>query len=281
MTRQLRAVVTALRALGGRLELPPGVEVAVPTHAAVRYVDHARRGIAPLVDLYVPPAPEGGRTRTSVLLVHGGGFVLGSRRMKPIRYLASRLVGEGFAVCAVDYRMVLRGGRVEEAVSDVLGALEFWRARCSAFGLDPDAVAMVGLSAGATLAMLAAGQGAAVASVTSCFALYDASQLRGVAALLPRLLFRSRDRGAWRTRSPRGAPQPVVPTLLLHGTADRLVPVAHAHELAAHRASLGLPTKLVTLPDAPHGFFNTGGEAAELGYRELVAHVRATARITS
>ena len=106
------------------------------------------------------------------------------------------------------------------------------------------------------------------------FGLYEIDHLRGPAGLLPRLLFGTADRAAWIERSPRFAPQPAAPTLLLHGTDDGLVPVEQARRLAAHRDALGLPTRLVVYPGAPHGFFNLPLPVADAGAQEIVDHVR-------
>jgi acetyl esterase/lipase len=242
----------------------------------------SRRTIAPLADIYVPPRPHG----ASAVLIHGGGFVIGSRRMKPMRYLTAKLVDAGIAVCAIDYRMIFRGGRIDEATADVRDAFAFWVRRSQSLGLDPERISLVGLSAGATLAMLAAsqiddvpsrkptGSNATIgglASVVACFGLYDAAHLRGPGELLPRLLFASADRNTWRL--PHTAPQPSAPTLLLHGTDDGLVPVQQARRLAAHRESLGLPTKLVVYEGAPHGFFNLPVPAAAAATTEIIEHV--------
>jgi len=267
MTVRYGAVLGALRSLRGR----PAIAAVPPTEAAVRYHAHARRGVAPLADIYVPARPTG----PSVVLVHGGAFVIGSRRMKPMRFLAAQLVASGVAVCAVDYRLIFRGGGLDEAVEDVVDALAFWATRAPQLGLDARAIAMVGLSAGASISLLAAARTDAsrLAALACCFGLYEIDHLRGPAGLLPRLLFRTADRAAWTQRSPRHAAQPAVPTLLLHGTDDGLVPVAQAHRLAAHREALGLPTRLVVYAGAPHGFFNVAGPAADAGVREILAHV--------
>jgi acetyl esterase len=247
-------------------------ERATPSEAAVRYRAASLRGIAPLADVY-RPAREG--TGASVVLVHGGGFVIGSRRMPPMRYLASRLVSAGIAVCAIDYRMIFRGGRLDEALADVRTAFSFWRERVAQSDLDPARVSLVGLSAGATLAMLTAAslEPGAVHRLACGFGLYELDHLHGpLAGVVPRLLFRTADRDRWSARSPRGSTQPSVPTLLLHGTADGLVPVEQSERLAAHRESLGLPTKLVVYTGAPHGFFNSRTFAGA-GADEIIAHV--------
>jgi len=64
-----------------------------------------------------------------------------------------------------------------------------------------------------------------------------------------------------------------VPTLLLHGTLDDLVPVEQAHRLADHRRSLGLPTRLVVYEGAPHGFFNLPIPDAAAGAAEIISQV--------
>lgn len=255
------------------LRTPPHFEEPRATERDVAYRASAPRGIPPLLDAYVPRDPDG----ASVVLVHGGGFVLGSKRMKAMRFLASRLVASRVAVCAIDYRLIFRGGRLEEALDDVRAALDFWRDRAErVHGLDPARVSLAGLSAGGALAMLAASRSAEgeVHRLACGFGLYEIDHLHGaLASAMPRLLFRTADRDAWSARSPRHARAPSIPTLLLHGTEDGLVPVEQARRLAAHRESLGLPTRLVIYPDAPHGFFNFPCEAAEQGANELARHL--------
>lgn len=258
-----RAVVEALRSLAG----PPHFAVVAPSET-VHYRTH-HRGVPPLADLYLPRSPNG----ASVVLVHGGGFVLGTRAMKPMRFLAARLVAAGVAVCSIDYRLIFRGGRLDEAVDDVRAAFQFFCGRTRALGLDEARVSLVGLSAGGTLAMLAAAQ-LPVHGLVSCFGLYELDHLEGpLARVLPSLVFQSRDPRRWAARSPRHAEPPKAPTLLLHGDDDGLVPVAQARRLAAHRESLGLPIRLVVYEGAPHGFFNAPCPAAEQAAQEIVDHV--------
>ncbi len=251
---------------------PDHFDSVLPAESAVRYRQRAPRGVPPLYDLYLPR--ERG-TGASVVLVHGGGFVIGSRGMKPMRFLASHFVRAGIAVCSVDYRLIFRGGRLDESVDDVRTAFRSFRESTTRHGLDPSRVSLVGLSAGGALAMLvASSEGEAVHRLGCCFGLYEIDHLQGpLARVLPRLLFGTDDASVWRQRSPRFVPQPVVPTLLLHGTADGLVPVEQARRLAMHRLSLGLPTELVEYPDAPHGFFNQPCSAATAGADALVRHL--------
>lgn len=264
-----RALAHALWSLRGGTFFDP-VE---PTERAVRYRPARRPGIAPEADVYLPREPSG----ASAVLVHGGGFILGSRTMLPMRHLAARLSRAGVAAFAVDYRMIFRGGRLDEALDDVRAALEHWHGRTRSYGLDPARVGVVGLSAGGTLAMLASARAEGAVSRLVCgFGLYELDHLGGpLASAMPRLLFRTDERAVWHARSPRGERQPRVPTLLLHGTDDGLVPVEQARRLAAHREAQGLPTRLVVYEGAPHGFFNFRCRASEDGVSEILAHLGA------
>lgn len=265
---RLRAALDALASLASADHF----RAAAPSERGVRYAAERRLGIAPLYDVYGPPArprPE------SVVLVHGGGFVVGSRAMKPMRWLATRFVEAGVTVCSVDYRLIFRGGGLYEALDDVLAALAHWHASTASRGLDPRRVSLVGLSAGGTLAMLAAARSREPVHRLACvFGLYELDQLTGpISAALPTLLLGTRDRSVWSAHSPRHAAQPAAPTLLLHGGADALVPPEQAERLAAHRRSLGLPTELRIYPGAPHGFFNAPCEAADLATDALIEQI--------
>ncbi|MGE0711298.1 MAG: alpha/beta hydrolase [Planctomycetota bacterium] len=229
------------------------------------------RGTAPRVDVYLPPAPSG--PLPSLVLVHGGGFTIGSRRMKPARFLATAAVEAGLAVASVDYRKLFQGGRLEEGRDDVLRALEWWGAQQERFGLDPSAVHLAGLSAGGTLSLLASlATPLALRRVISVFALYDLADLGGA---LPRLLGRllvGGEREAWRMASPLGQPLFPTPLTILHGSADALTPLHQAQAYAARRRAVGLETEVHVYPDAPHGFFNDArSEVAQAGLRAFLA----------
>jgi acetyl esterase/lipase len=241
------------------LVTPADFESTAPTEKGVRFSQTKRRGIQPLADVYIPegPPPPGGFP--SVVLIHGGGFVLGSRDMKPVRFLTAKMHAAGLAVCSVDYRLVFRGGRLDEALDDVSEAVSWWRSGNDRWSLNPGRISVLGVSAGATLALLTASDNEAgpFERVVSVFGLYDFAHLQGpLARVLPRLVTRSRNPNHWENRSPVAAEQTSSPVLFIHGTADALVPVQHAEAMVERRKRSGLPTELVLYDDAPHAFFN-------------------------
>jgi acetyl esterase/lipase len=52
------------------------------------------------------------------------------------------------------------------------------------------------------------------------------------------------------------------PTLIVHGDADRLVPIQQAEEIVAKLESAGVPAKLVVKPGAAHGWADQAKDAA-------------------
>lgn len=232
----------------------PSFDARAPTLEGVRYNERGGRR-APLYDVYLP---DSGDRHPSVVLVHGGGFVIGHRKMKPVRLVATRLVEAGFAVCAVDYRLLFRGGGIKEQLEDVELAGDHWRSSCAELGCDPERVSLAGFSAGAALAMLHAGRTARpYHRLLSMYGPADFSRVEGRrASLLMRLVMGTSDRNTWREYSPDTLIHTPTPTLLIHGGDDRMVPVSHAHQLHRTRVEAGLPTELEIIEGMRHGFVN-------------------------
>lgn len=237
------------------LASPARFEALEPTHAAVPYARISRRGIAPLCDVYLPTT---GGALPSVVVVHGGGFVIGHRRMKPVRLVATRLCQAGFAVCAVDYRLLLRGGGLHAQVEDVTAAAAFWRTECARFGCDPARISMLGFSAGASLMLLhASASEHAYHRLVSLYGAIDFHHMSGRRAeLLLGMILGTRDRREWEAKSPSSHAHMTSPLLTIHGTDDDLVPVGHAKRLHESRQARGLPSELELVPGMRHGWLN-------------------------
>ncbi len=236
------------------LARPARFEALEPTHRGLPYADGRRRGVPPLCDVYLPAAP---RPYPSVIVVHGGGFVIGHRRMKPVRLVATRLCEAGFAVCALDYRLLLRGGGLAAQVEDVTAAAAYWRSEHARFGCDPARVSMLGFSAGAALMLLHAAKSEPYHRLVNVYGVVDLHRMSGRRAEpLLRVLTGTRDRRAWEAMSPSTHAHAPSPLLTIHGTRDELVPVAHATRLHEARRARGLPSELEIVEGMPHGWLN-------------------------
>ena len=122
----------------------------VETRANVEYGRHD--GEALLGDAYMPKAPG---KYPAVIAVHGGGWQGGSK--SAYRFLGPWLAQRGYVVFSIDYRLVKPGKKMfPESVHDVRAGVQFLRSQAAQLKVDPDRIALMGDSAGAHLAALAA-----------------------------------------------------------------------------------------------------------------------------
>jgi acetyl esterase/lipase len=160
-----------------------------------------------------------------------------------------------YAVMAIDYRIIFRGGGLDEALEDIHAAVAWWRKQVDAFRLDRDRISVIGLSAGAGLATLAAETLGPLHSLVGIYGAYDFTDLAWRNAFLGRFLLRSMDQSVWRQRSPWQNCRAEVPLLLQHGAADGFVPVRHTTRMANFRRAHGLPVITQYYDGVGHGFY--------------------------
>lgn len=255
-----RTVAAAARLLYVIATGPRG-EPPAPTLRGERYSQLKRPGRPAVFDFY-RPTDAGPGLLPVVTLVHGGGFFIGSRSMRPVLWLTEQLTRRGFAVLACDYPLVRAGVTLEDQVDAMTEAITVPRRFADRLGVDPQRHALVGFSAGATLAVLAAERAAEgdVSRVVAVFGLYDFLSLEGplTREFRRRLLGDVGDARA-RGASPLASGGPRVPVTLLHGESDGLVPCEQSRRFADRRRALGLPVELRTYPDAGHAFFSERG----------------------
>ena len=113
-------------------------------------------------DLYLP---EGNRPFPILIGVPGGGWRICVRTS--FREWGFYLASRGYGLFVIDYRLATHTRKAfPEAVLDVLAAVRFIRSSGSELSIDPSRIGLLGASAGAHLAALAAlGRDAAVPSV--------------------------------------------------------------------------------------------------------------------
>ncbi|MGB8938642.1 MAG: alpha/beta hydrolase [Streptomyces sp.] len=234
------------------------------------------------LDLWTLPKRTGVR-HPAVVWVHGGGWNKGHRGQSPAwnRWFNAR----GWSVFDIDYRLAPRVTQLDQ-IGDVKCAVGWVRRHARVFGIDPDRLVLAGSSAGGNLALAAAYtegddrvpascavRDSSVAGVISLYGPTDMGRLIAGTALrgdpmIPRLMGGSAK--AVPARYLLGSPAKLVrtdvpPTLLLHGSADRAVPVAQARELARRLEAAGAPATYVELPWADHCFdVNWGGWGSQI-----------------
>ena len=111
-------------------------------------VYHEVDGYKLRADIYIPGK---GDHHPGVLLIHGGGWVSGSK--ENLRIMGQYLAKEGYVAVVANYRLSGEA-KFPAAVHDLKAALTWVRSNKAEFRVDPDRIAVLGTSAGAQLATL-------------------------------------------------------------------------------------------------------------------------------
>lgn len=241
--------------------LPPAESRPTVTHP--NCVVSVVPGFRPLhLDLHVP---AGSGPFPVVLWVHGGGWLYGSRLWTPETItpfgLHDRLVGRGYAVADVDYRLSLEAPYPAQ-LTDVQAAVRWLRHFADRLRLDPDRFATLGESAGGHLAAMAglAGTGeTAVQAVVNWYGVSDLDLGKRDEAFTPEAVLLGgpvADQVEFaRWASPLHRVHPGAPPFLnMHGTADQVVPFSQSERLTEALRAVGVRCDLYPVPGADHCF---------------------------
>ena len=228
-----------------------------PTIQAVPYKQIAGQT---LVLNIVRPSPETfPGPRPALVFFHGGGWRGGSPNQ--FRNFCLAMAEIGVVGIAAQYRLMPgEAGLPFDAVRDARSALRHVKAHAEALGIDAQRVGAGGGSSGGHLAVM-------TALGTGLDDPKDDRRVSPAPAVLflmnPMLDLDGQDKVGsqprWRELSPlhQLGSQPLPPTLIFQGTADRVVPHAQAEVFRARALALGAQDVTLTLfPDRPHGFFN-------------------------
>jgi acetyl esterase/lipase len=241
------------------------------THELTTDVVYAEVAGEPLRYDHYRPLGVSGPT-PAVVFVHGGGWTGGDPSQAAGNGM--HFARHGIATVSISYRLA-PAHRFPAALDDVRRGLRHVRAHAAEFGIDPDRLVLMGLSAGAHLAMLAH-----LARDLAPLAPDLPAELRDVPEDVlgvivhygPYDLARRKPVGGWdpiadlmgarladpewiRLASPvRHAARATAPVLLIHGTADQVV--SHRESERMHQALVdaGRASELLLLEGAPHAF---------------------------
>lgn len=249
----------------------PGIPPRSAHHELRTDVVYGEAGGEPLrFDHYRPlgttaPAP-------CVVFVHGGGWAAGDPSQAAGNAL--HLARQGIATVSLSYRLA-PAHPFPAALDDVRTGLRWVRRHAAELGVDPGRLALLGLSAGAHLVMLAhlgrpvpgldpalpaglaselAPVGEDVRCVIAHYGPYDLGRRRN-ATIDAFLGARAGDADATRLVSPVvHAAAATAPVLLIHGTADTVVSWRESQRMHDALRAAGRDSELLLLEGAPHAF---------------------------
>ena len=214
-------------------------------------------------DLFVPP---GNGPFPLVLWIHGGAWQFGS---KSTWCHMNFLLRRGFAVANVEYRFAPKF-HFSAQLDDVTAALDFLTTHATDYNLDPARIAATGESAGGHLASLLGEQRSfnrpstpaapgRIRAVIDCFGPSDLTSTSNVGPEIMLVITQLLGGSPVELPALARAASPVLhvksdapPFLILHGTADPLVPIDQSERLAAALKQANVPIEFIPIQGAKH-----------------------------
>ena len=238
------------------------------------------------MDIYLPA----GRTTTTtkaIVVIHGGAWISGDKTEMNQYLPVLKQQMPDYAVFNINYRLGAMPSTnpfpTQEA--DVKAAVDYILNKSSEYKFNTSKVVLLGASAGGHLALLQAyKQGTpkvkAVVSlfgptdISALYSFYPAGSINQIALGLLLGGTPTTNASLYQSSSPINyvtAQSP--PTLLLHGTADDIVPIAQSTALKTKLETAGVSVKMVTYQGAGHGDWSDA--TFSNAYSEIVSFLTA------
>jgi len=204
-----------------------------------------------------------------LVFIHGGSWSHGKRSDYMV-YLMP-FVKKGYMTATVSYRL-LQDGTYPACIDDITDAVQWFYKNGDKYGYNPDRIALIGGSAGAHLALLAAyGWKNPMQSSDTTNARVAPHRIKAVVdiygpidftteyarnqPLITRFIahpYTERPELYMEASPIHYVTKNVPPTMILHGTSDDLVPISQSDRLKACLDSLGVPNVYYKVPFWPH-----------------------------
>ncbi len=183
------------------------------------------------LDIYQPAKGSktsiNGKEKPTIMFLFGGGFIRGTRDNEDYLPWFKAMTEDGYRIISIDYRLGLKGTNkvgiaqvnaldkaIHIGVEDLYSATSFIVENADQLGVDPANIVVSGSSAGAIIVMQAEYE---ICNGTSWTAtLPEGFRYAGVMSFSGAILSRE-GKVDYKKHTP-------APTLILHGTADELVP---------------------------------------------------------
>ncbi len=226
-------------------------------------IEFARPGGESLtLDAWVPDGPG---PHPAVIIVHGGGFVAGSKTTY-VKPLFGPLTDAGFAWFSINYRLAPKHP-FPAAIEDTEAAIRWIRKNARTFNADAKRMAIVGESAGGHIVSYIAATSARKLGLKGVVSFYGPHDLlgraRGQGKLSENIAQFMGLAGTELTPEAEkrlAAASPVThvrrgmpPVLLIHGTEDKSVAHSQSVDFQKKVRELGVECDLLTLEGAGHG----------------------------
>lgn len=232
----------------------------------VAYCSNSGRNL--LMDVYYPAAPD--TAWPVVVVIHGGLWMSGDKSNDTALRFAPALLEAGFLVVSVNYRLAPEFPYPAQ-LYDVKCAVRHLRANADGYNINPDRIAALGHSSGGHLAAMLGVTGHRAALDGSTQYSEVSSQVQAVVDVsgisnpsfyctdaTVQQVFRANDCADFAVLNQANPAfylsSETPPFLLIHGTADRAVPIRFSEYLEERLLEAGLPVLFFRVENAGHAF---------------------------
>lgn len=228
--------------------------ICVNSFSQTNYFSHLSYGKSSqqILDLYVPK--EDIKNLPVVILIHGGSWSMGG--LEYTKKHAEDIANKGFVVANVDYRYANDTVSAKDLLADIDAAVTYVSKKSKKYGYAKKGYHIVGISAGAHLALLYGYTKKNMKSITALCApsrldspeVLEFRKKNGRFDIIEKLagskIGSSGDNAAITKISPFSNISNI-PTLLIHGDADNVVDVSQSQNLYNELKRKGVETKLI------------------------------------
>ena len=215
------------------------------------------------MDIYLP-VDHSATQKGALILLHGGAWSSGSRHSFSayIDSFKNRL--PDYAIFNVDYRLVSQTVHFTNQEADIKTAVNFVASHAGNYNIDSSKIILMGVSAGAHLALLQAYKNASP-KISAVIDFFGPSDLEAMYrnpwnVMIPHLMEMAIG-GTPQTSSLYHDLSPVIfiqagtpPTLILHGKKDLVVDESQSQLLQQRLEQAGVRNKLIVYPKVGHGW---------------------------
>lgn len=274
--RSFLTCLLGLVLLAGGCRIPPKAGIQALCREDVAYGTHERNRM----DVCLPA----GRTPNTpfVILIHGGAWTMAGKEF--VNDFKDSLFQNGIAVASINHRYADdQNTHYPEMLADVEQAVSYCAAHAKAWNTRSDGFSMAGVSSGGHLALLYAytttrkisriAEFCGPVNFTEPGLLNYATEV-GLIEVIEKMTGKK-----YQADKPLAAEyfqaSPVkiirdIPTLIIHGTADPVVPYKQSEQLYSGLQKQGIRSKLITIPDAGHDLNMKDPANRKLIYGETV-----------
>lgn len=272
-----------------------GVGATAAEYRTERGLVYAEAGGKKLrMTMYVPKN-EGTGLRPGMVLIHGGGWILGTRYQQA--WYCRQFARNGYVVMTIDYRLMPKYA-FPDCLHDCKAAVRWLRQNAARYRVDPDRIVAFGASAGGHLAALLAatapkdglegdanpGASSEVRAAVSLYGavdltLYRDKPMHGRMNHVTSNFFKkftTKNMGdmngaALEAASPiHYAGTGTKPIIFVHGTNDHLVHYEQSVRFYERLKACGVPTQLVTVQGRDHGFDYIHWKERKMAFGEML-----------